>query len=318
MTRSHTTFIGIDVSKQKLDISFNDKHIIICNNFESVCNFIDSHLRELVVGVCVVESTGGYENAIIKAFLDRKIPIHRAHPNKVHAFAKASGHFAKTDKLDSILLQKYAQFIFNHGDFVLEQSKSSTLEALQELRKIARDLEQQLHAVICRQKQASATGKEYLDKQITFIKEQIVALQKEMDSLVKKDSDLDKKSKLLQTFKGVGPRVSQIILAELPELGILNKQQIASLAGVAPKTSQSGSKISRAHIHGGRFFVRRALYMSALVSIRFAPSMTAIYERLTKNGKPFKVAIVAVMRKILIILNAMIKNSSPFVERAID
>lgn len=148
----------------------------------------------------------------------------------------------------------------------------------------------------------------YVKKQIAFCEKQLKQIRLEIDELIEQDDDLSKKRSIITSYKGVGKRVSSILLISLPELGQLNNKEIASLVGLAPKTNESGKKVFKAHISGGRFAVRHALYMSALVATRYNSSIKAFYERLIVAGKAPKVALVAVMRKIIVCLNAMIKN----------
>ncbi len=245
----------IDVSKATLDISMNKKHYKI--------------------KLCVLESTEGYERLVMKKLQEWDIVVHRTHPNKVYAFAKASNHFAKTDKLDAILLEQYAIFVSNEekGDAIL----SDLQYELQSLRLVEKSLEEELHANQCRVKICTGKSKKYLDKQIEFIKEQLKKIKADINKLIKEDEDLSSKSKLLTSYKGVGEKTANTLLIDVPELGKLNNKEIASLVGVAPKTNQSGQKTKIAKISGGRFGARKALYMAALVAMRYNCKMKQLY-----------------------------------------
>jgi transposase len=307
---NNNIFIGIDVSKATLDVSINGKHFKLKNTTKVISDFIKSEITDKKIAprlVCL-ESTGGYENTAMQAFFAASIPIHRAHPNKIHAFAKASGHFAKTDKLDARLLEKYAAFVAEeqNGDTPLSEA---TLE-LQALKNLEHNLMNDLHAYQCRlQHSSSKKSYKYLEMQIGFIKEQIAEIRAEIEAIIKSDDDLKKKQEILKSYKGIGDQVSNTLLAELPELGALNKKEIASLVGVAPKLFHSGTKTPNGHIFGGRFYVRKSLYMAALVAMRYNEEMKAFYERLVADGKAKKVALTAVMRKIIVVLNSMVKNN---------
>jgi transposase len=307
MTKENKIFMGIDVSKATLDISINNKHYKINNTDKAITDFIKSVIASNKISLCVLEATGGYERLVMKKLQQKGIAVHRAHPNRVHAFAKASNHFAKTDKLDALLLEKYAIFISNKekGDDIL----SDLQEELQSLRLVEKSLEEELHANQCRAKICTGKSKKYLDKQIKFIKTQLEKIKADINKLIKEDEDLSSKSKLLTSYKGVGEKVANTLLIELPELGKLNNKEIASLVGVAPKTNQSGQKTKAAGIMGGRFFVRKSLYMAALVAMQHNSEMKQLYERLIASGKKAKVALVAVMRKIIICLNSMLKHN---------
>jgi len=303
-------FIGIDVSKETLDISIAGKHYKIANSKETISTFYNEHIIDCKVVLCVLESTGGYESNAMRVLQEYGVPVHKAHPNKVHVFAKAKGHFAKTDKLDAVLLESYAKFVAEKekGDeFISEQE-----ENLKELRSMEHNLENYLHANQCRLDHARGKAKVYLQKQIAFTIKELAEIRKDIEQIINDDQALKAKSNLLTSYKGVGKKTASVLLIELPELGKLTHKQIANLVGVAPRTFQSGKMIGKGHINGGRFFVRKALYMSALVAVRYNEKMKLIYDRLIAAGKSAKIALVAVMRKIIICLNAMLKNNKEF------
>jgi transposase len=306
MTNKSNIFMGIDVSKDTLDISVKGNHFKIKNTGADIKNFIKKVAKTLDINLCVLESTGGYEKLIITMLNEADIAVHRAHPNKVYAFAKAAGHFAKTDKLDSKLLEKYAEFIKDDNPDCIKLSKEQI--ALQELRSVQKNLEMSLHASQCRAKLLSGKALAYTEKQIGFIKKQLADIEKEIDKIISYDEIMSGKQKILTSYKGVGKRVANGLIAELPELGTLNSKEIASLVGVAPKTTESGKKTCKAHINGGRFFVRKLLYMSALVAANYNDKMSQMYRALLEQGKPAKIALTAIMRKIIVCLNSMLKN----------
>lgn len=308
---SKEIFIGIDVSKETLDISIAGKHYKIANTQEAVSIFYSKHVIGYKVKLCVLESTGGYERDVLRTLQEYGVPVHRAHPNKVYAFAKAKGHFAKTDRLDAILLESYAKFV--DGEEKGDKLVSAQEQSLKELRSLEHSLEEHLHANQCRLEHTKDKAKIYLQKQIDFTKEQLTEIRKDIEQVISDEPDLKAKSDLLMSYKGVGKKTASVLLIELPELGKLSHKQIANLVGVAPKTFQSGKIIGKGHINGGRFFVRKALYMAALVAVRYNEKMKLTYNNLISVGKPAKVALVAVIRKIIICLNAMIKNNTKFV-----
>lgn len=312
MNTENNIFIGIDVSKDNLDISISSIHYRIKNCTKKIADFIKGELSQFKANIklCVVESTGGYEKLVMKLLQQSGIKVHRAHPNKVHAFAKVKGHFAKTDKLDSALLERYAAFIANEeqGDIEL----SVVQEELKALKSVEIGLQMSIAASKNRTHHLQGKALAYLKKQIKFCENQLKEIRVEVDKLIAQDEDLSKKREIITSYKGVGKRVSSILLINLPELGKLNNKEIASLVGVAPKTNESGKKVFKAHIHGGRFAIRHALYMSALVATRYNAGIRTFYERLLNAGKAPKVALVAVMRKIIVCLNAMLKNNTFF------
>jgi transposase len=305
MSKPHF-FVGIDVSKETLDISLQKQSFKIPNKKNAICSFIKKHMENKPVKLSVLEATGGYERLVRRCLLEKGIPVHTAHPNKVYAFANACGHFAKTDRLDAILLEKYAQFI--QPDARLDQETSQSEEALVGLRLVQKSLEQELHANLCRREHLQGASLKHINRHIESIKKRLARIHEEIQKIIKQDDDLNHRKVILTSFKGVGDKVSNILICECPELGSMTRQTIASLVGLSPKTRESGKKTFKAKIQGERFFVRKALYMAALVGIRFNQKMKAVYERHMNNGKPFKVAIVAVMRKIIVILNALLKK----------
>lgn len=312
MSKEDNIFMGVDVSKDHLDIYYNSKHEKIRNNIKAIRDFIRFELRgkDVAIRLCVVESTGGYEKVIMKLLQESGIMVHRAHPNKVYAFAKAKGHFAKTDRLDSVLLEQYAAFIADNvtGDEIISELQ----EELKALKAIETDLEIALQANKNRMHNLQGRALSYLKKQIKFYEKQLEQIRKDIDILISEDDNLSKKQKIITSYKGVGKKTASVLLIELPELGKLTNKEIASLVGLAPKTNESGKKIYKAHISGGRFIVRRALYMAALVAARYNQRIQVFYAKLIAAGKALKVALVAVMRKIIICLNSMLKYNTFF------
>lgn len=312
MFTNNKSFVGIDISKETVDISLMGKHFKIKNNTNDLTLFIEEKIKKhsIVPTLVCLEATGGYERKAIRCFQENNIPIHRAHPNKIYAFAKASGHFTKTDKLDSKLLEKYASFISNQqkGDAII----STAVEQLQFFKKIENDFSQDLLAYKNRIKMSEGKPLEYLVIHIDFLQQQIALIQKDMQKIINNDPELHKKKNILVTHIGIADKAASVLLAELPELGTLNSKQIACLVGVAPKRFQSGKSQFNGHISGGRFFVRKCLFMVALVASVHDKKMKQFYDRLCTVGKPKKVALVAIMRKIIICLNAMLKNNQSY------
>ena len=204
MIATSKAFIGIDVSKATLDISLSGKHFKIKNERDDLFLFIKQEivLKKVVPTLVCLESTGGYEKVAMQCFHKTEIPIHRAHPNRVYAFAKASGHFAKTDKLDAKLLEKYATFVSpeEKGD----EARSEASYELQELRGMERDLLDALHANKCRIKMSCGKAIDHLKAQIEFLEKQLKEVRKDMEKTIKSDEQLSQKRELLVSFKGVG------------------------------------------------------------------------------------------------------------------
>jgi transposase len=298
-------FIGIDVSKDWVDIHLNTKvHKVMQSNTEL---FVKTHRDEFQGALCIMESTGGYEINLARHLSDQGIAVHIAHPNQVVAFMKAKNRLAKTDAIDARLLSAFGAFL------TLEQIRGPLSEQQYQLQHLGARLNQLkslLHEEHCRGNHPNMTDsflKETFDEVVHVIEKKIKDVQNVMLSLVQADKDLREKSEILQSMPGIGELCALNILADLPEIGELSKGQVASLVGVAPITQQSGKMQGQSHIRYGRGDLRKVLYMGALGACRYNPPMKAFYERLCAKGKPKKVGIIAVLRKMLITLNAMIK-----------
>jgi transposase len=305
------SYMGIDVSQDTLDIYWQEQSYKILNTAADISAFIKAEISCPGDVLCALEATGGCERTACKTLHEHGVKIHVAHPNLVHAFGKASKHFAKTDKLDAILLYKYAIFVgFDAKAYnPLEESHQKLIA----LRRLAATLEENLHKAQCQLKRMPDVCKSRLEENITFHKKQLADIQQEIDLLIDRNEELTAKRALMTTVKGVGLKTAGTLLAEMPELGTMSRTQAASLLGVAPKTHESGKKSIPGHIKGGRFLARKAVYMVDLVAMRHNPVLRQKYQDLVARGKPKKVALVALMRTIIITLNAMLKRSTPYV-----
>ena len=303
--------LGVDVSKDKLDItlSSNGEHYEIKNSKAGIKSFMKNRVKSTEqLELVVFEATGGYEKELHCYLMDVVIPYHKAHPSRVHAFCRAKGYFAKTDKIDSEALMRYGQ----QDDIGPDEGTDKNQLKIQELS----SRRTQLKDMIVKEKLRS--NHTYLDNQISrSIKRNIKQLGKELELVTKKLEEAINSNEvlsdivaLLQTVKGVGKEVAMILVTDLPELGKLNREQISALVGVAPQNKDSGKRRGYRAISKGRFYVRKALYMAALVAARYNPRMRDIYNKLVEKGKLKKVALVAVMRKMIIMMNAMVKNNT--------
>lgn len=303
--------LGIDVAKQKVSIwdSSVQSEIIIDNNKRSLSAFLKKKLRQGLSTKVILEPTGGYEAECVNACLTLNIPICKVHPNQLMHYIKASGQAAKTDSLDCRKLAEYMQETQKRVTWFSVDYKQN--KACSELLATRKQLQAILHAEQCRLKQTflSKETKKIHQRLIKHVTKELEMLEKKIDDIIKKDKQRQAKPELLETFKGIGPAISRTLIIDLPQLGLLNKYEIAKLVGVAPINRDSGKKKGHRYIQGGRQKVRNALYMAALVAIRFNPDMKDFYDRLKAKNKASKVAIVAVMRKIICILNSMIKNN---------
>jgi transposase len=303
----HEVFVGVDVSKGWLDIGVQDKSYRVCQTKKAIDLAIKQYLIPVKPNLCVVESTGGYERLVVERLHELGLKVHIAHPSRVRAFAQAKGYLAKTDKLDSYMLSAYGEFI---GPDMVTTIIPKEQQQLRDLLSRQIQIKELIHAEECRLGTCvSLKVKGSIRQTIEFLKKQATNLEAMIQGFIQTDIELQSRQKLLLSMKGVGQKTSQMLLIHLPELGRISGKKIAALVGVAPITKQSGRKQGYAKIQQGRHHVRKVLFMAALVAARYNPLMKTFYEHLLSKGKPPKVALVAVMRKMLVTLNAMIRDN---------
>lgn len=301
-------FVGIDVSKDQLDVCvLPGGECLQFTNDSLGRDKLVAHLKSLPNCLIVIESTGGYERAALLAIQDADLAIALINPRHTRDFAKASGQYAKTDRLDALVLAEFAQRMQPTPQAKIPE-KQRLLDALLTRR---RQLVEQRSAEECRLQQA--TDKFILKtvrQMIQTIQRQVDAVERRIAELLQSDDDWRAKLQIVQSTPGVGPVTGAALVAELPELGKLNRQQIAALAGVAPYPCDSGQHRGKRSVWGGRKKLRSVLYMAALAARRFNPAIKEFAARLARAGKAFKTIQVACIRKLLVILNTMVKNNS--------
>ena len=272
-----------------------------------------SYLRKLQknddLSLLVFEPTGCYSKELEMYCLKGNLPYHKVHLNKVYHFARSKG-YAKTDKIDACILAQYAQ----QNNVSADTNNSIKQIERQELSSAVNDLKQQLSALKGKAQgiYISSTIKRMHHRRIRQLEKDLLLLQQELDEDIATDEDLKHKYNLLQTIAGVGKETARTLVIDLPELGQISRERISALVGVAPYNKDSGKKTGYRSIIGGRAHVRKVLYMAALVASRFNPRMKKIYQDLRMRGKQGKVALVAIIRKMLIMMNAMVKNNTPW------
>jgi transposase len=301
-----TRFVGIDISKSTLDICvLPDRQSASFANsasgIDALCHFLTGFKG---IERLILEPSGGYERAVVDALLLAQMPNALVNAKQIRQFAKACGQLAKTDKIDAFILADYGRRIDTRV-MVLPSAGHRMLADLVMRYK-------QLSHMIVREKNRKEKNNKVLNGWIDQILEALLQQRQEvvdaMGECLKADPILAHKAAVLMSLKGIGLRTACFLLAGLPELGLLDKGQIAKLVGVAPINRESGLMRGRRMIAGGRKHVRDALYLAALPAIRFDPNMKAVFDRLKAKGKPGKVALVAVMRKMIIILNARMRD----------
>ena len=302
-------FVGVDVSKSWIDIADTaGSKQRVANEARAIAAAFAGPWSNCAAIVC--EATGGYERALMDVAQAQGLPLRRAHPNRVHAFAKASCRLAKTDALDAKMLAKFAAFTAAEPAPPPPSAKTRELAALVARLVQLTDLRQ---SETCRAKmEPAAAVKASIGAVLHILDEQIKLMQKAIDAFVAADPALKANDAILRSCKGVGPKSAQAILAMLPEIGTLDRRAIAALVGVAPITRSSGSSVNTASITGGRKALRDILFMAALSASRHNPTFKAFYDRLRADGKPHKLALVAVIRKLVVTLNAMVKTRQAF------
>jgi len=302
------SFIGIDVSKKQLEVAVHESdYHFCCPNQPSAFVALIAELIALRPALIVLEATGGLERAVVAALHGSGLPIVIVNPRQVRDFARALGQLAKTDRLDARVLAHFAAAIKPPARPIKAQDEQE-LDALAGRR-------DQLIEMLSDEKNRRASAatdsvRAEIQGHIDWLRERIAELDQQLKKLVQHSPRWRAKDQILQSTPGIGPVVSVGLLSQLPELGTLNRQQISKLVGVAPLNRDSGQQRGLRHIFGGRAQVRRILYMAALTARRCNPVIKAFFEHLRARQKPFKVAITACMRKLLVIINVMIRESS--------
>ncbi|WP_298627792.1 IS110 family transposase [uncultured Legionella sp.] len=306
-TNTPRQIVGVDVSKDKLDIyeSQTGQWCTVENDEKSIRSFLKKLKKNNEELLIVMENTGGLEKNLLYVSQEQGISTHLAHSNRVHYFAKQKGYFAKTDKKDAQIIAEYAkqEQVEANVEHIKEQNE------LRELINRRAQIVDDLHDEKCRlSRPLSPPVKRSIKRKITFLEAEKKLIEAAIEQLIKACPIKDELFKRLQTFKGIGPAIGAGLVCLVPELGKMNRSHIASILGVAPKNNDSGKKVGKRKIVGGRFNARRLVYMGALVAIRYNIKLKEMYQRMMEKGKPAKVAIVAVMRKIIITLNAMVRD----------
>lgn len=298
--------IGIDVSKATLEIALDtSEQTFTVNNDPQEMPAIVARLQALAPERILVEATGGYEVHIVAACMAAGLPIIVVNPRQVRDFAKALGKLAKTDPVDARVIARFARAICPE----LRPIKTEEQQAVAVLVSRRRQLVEMLVAEENRRKSPLFAALDAKFKEhIQWLEKQIEEIDRDLTGRIHQSPHWREQDDILQSIKGVGPVLSVTLLTQLPELGQLNRQQIASLVGVAPMSHDSGKFRGERHITGGRASVRCVLYMGTLAAIQHNPTIKEFYQRLVAKGKARKVAITACMRKLLTILNAMIRD----------
>ena len=302
-------FVGIDVSQDRLDLAVRPtgetRQVV---HDPAGTGAMTEYLKKLGPQLVVVEATGGLETAVAVELAAEGLPVVVANPRKVRAFARATGQLAKTDALDARVLAQY-------GETLRPQPRALPDAATRELRALVvrrRQLVEMITAEGNRRRRATRRVRHRVEEHIKWLKENLAELDRDLEDTIRSSPVWKDQNRLLRSVPGVGPVLSLTLLSGLPELGALNRGEVAALVGVAPFNQDSGSFRGKRRVWGGRGQVRAALYMAALVATRCNPALKEFYQRLCQAGKPKKVALTACMRKLLTILNAMVRDHRPW------
>jgi transposase len=304
-----SSYVGIDVSKDGLDIAvLGEKQAWQVNNTSQGIDDLVGWAQELQPELIVVEATGGYQRAVVDALFHSGLSVAMVNPARVRQFARACGLLAKTDTLDAQMLAVFGQRVQPKR----YEGKSEAEKQLGSLLVRRKQLEEMLKAEQNRIRTISPSVRGSVERMIVMLKEEKKRLEEQIRELMKEHKAWQAQSEILGSAPGVGMVTTATLLADLPELGKMDRKKIAALVGVAPMNYDSGKKRGYRKTKGGRTDVRSVLYMSTLVATRYNPVIQFQYQQLLKRGKLKKVALTACMRKFLTILNAMLRDQQPF------
>lgn len=297
---------GLDVCKAKVDVVIGSKGIpfVVPNTKKGISALVRRFGKSGVTSV-VAESTGGWERNVLQACSDADFSAYCVNPKRVRDFARATGRLAKTDRLDAICIALYGEKCIDENTPLYSQGNVE----LRELLSRRDDVCTMLHAENMRLNNVSIAMQRRIKRMVKFLEKEKVQLDKLIEVVIDKDEDARRMAQIVRSMPGVGPVTAATLVAELDELGTVGRGEIAALVGVAPFNCDSGLMKGRRRIYGGRRHVRKVLYMAALTASKRNPQMKDLYDRLVAAGKAKKVALVAVMRKMLVVLNAMVQKN---------
>lgn len=305
-TKSSPAFAGVDIGKASLDLSLAGQPPCRHTNDAAGIAALLKTLKNLPQPAQVIcEPSGGYERDLLEALWAAGLAVSLVHAARVRAFARAQGRLAKTDPIDAVVLREFGELL-RPGTLAAPSPERERLAALVQRR------EQLVNLLATEDQRLTQTREAVVRKMSARLLKELQTQIAQMDGLIEAqimaDATLKSQSERLQQVQGIGPVTATTLLAELPELGTLSRNESGALAGVAPYNCDSGEHRGRRTIRGGRVKVRRVLYMAALVAARYNPILKAFYDRLVAAGKPKKVALVALMRKLIVLLNHLLKN----------
>ena len=308
MDKSITSFVGVDIAKRSLDLHVRpDGRRLSTSNDQQGFKEIVEVIPQPKTCLIVIEATGGYQKLLVEWLLEAGHYVAVVNPRQVRDFARGLGILAKTDTIDAAVLSRYAEGVRPRTVSITPENQAQIVALVTRRRQLIdlRTAEKNRRELI-----RVKSVRNSVDQVLKVLEKQIILIEKQIESLLESDDDWNEKAELLLSVPGIGPATVASLLADLPELGRLNRQEIAALAGLAPYNRDSGRSRGKRAIWGGRRAVRCSLYMATLTAMRCNHVIMPFAERLDAQGKPFKVVITACMRKLLVILNTMVKSNT--------
>ena len=301
--------VGIDVAKDRLDVAVRPSgELFIVERNAGGLQLVAERLKPLAPHLVALEATGGFETVVAAALAAAGLPVVIVNPAQVRAFAKAVGQRAKTDPIDAAVIAHFAQATKPEPRPLPDEATRLLADLVARRRQII----DMIVAERQREKRATARLKKSIARLVKALEKELTSVDIDVDDAVRGSPAWRDKEDLLSSVPGIGPIIARTLIAELPELGTLDRKKIAALAGLAPFTRQSGQWRGKSFIGGGRTAVRTALFMGAMVARRHNPVLKAFFGRLVAAGKPRMVALIAVARKLLTILNAILRDNCPW------
>lgn len=304
-----TITVGIDVSKDRLDIAVRPSgEVFAVPRTPASLDALARRLKDFNPQLVALEATGGFETVVTATLVAAGLPVVVVNPAQVRSFAKAIGQRAKTDPIDAGVIAHFAEATRP----TVRSLPDADTQMLADLVQRRRQIIEMIGAESQREKRATARLKKSIARLLKALQKELNSVDTDIDDAIRGSPAWREKEDLLTSVPGIGPAISRTLIAEMPELGKLDRKEIAALAGLAPFTRQSGQWRGRSFIGGGRTSVRTALFMGAMVAKRHNPILKAFFDRLVAAGKPKMVALIAVARKLITILNAVLRNQKPW------
>ena len=303
--KANPTYVGLDIAKARLEYTLDEERTTAVDNDAAGHAKLMRWLKTQPKVRVVCEASGGYERAVVAALLENGIEVCLVQPARARAYAHAEGLLAKSDPIDAQMLRRYGQAV----KLRLAAATDPAVAMLRDLMDQRRDLVERLVEVANQLEQASKVRAPWLQREKRFLEKELETLAKAIAQHIDNDPTLRQKHARLQQMDGVGPILASTLLAYVPELGAVGDSTLSALVGVAPFAADSGTKCGPRHVRGGRAAVRHVLYMAAIAAVRSNRILTEFYQRLRAAGKPPMVCIVAVMRKMLTVLNQLIARA---------